>query len=74
LKPQIALRYGRPVVIVTAFEPDAPLNLDSSTMTALDAFRGGFDFAALLNDSWLQRDHRTEERDVDGDGELPEPR
>ena len=62
------------MALVTVFRSDAPVNPDSSLVTALDALRGDFDFTALPEDDWLQRDRRTDARDLDGDGELPEPR
>lgn len=58
-EPQIILRHGKPVAVVSPF-PAA-----TTGMSALEALRGNFDFSATADDDWLDRDRRTEIRDLE---------
>lgn len=58
-EPQIILRHDKPVAVVT------PFATDTAGVNALQGLRGNFDFTAMPSDDWLQRDHRTEIRDLE---------
>lgn len=58
-EPQIILRHGKPVAVVSSFPAD------TVRMSALEALRGDFDFTGLPDDEWLERDRRTEIRDLE---------
>ncbi|MGY2894845.1 type II toxin-antitoxin system Phd/YefM family antitoxin [Deinococcus sp. UYEF24] len=58
-EPQIILRHGKPVAIVS------PLPAATVSMSALQGLRGDFDFTVSPDDDWLERDRRTEIRDLE---------
>jgi prevent-host-death family protein len=59
-EPQIILRHGKPVAVVSPLPPG-----NASGMSALQALRGNFDFTTFPDDDWLERDRRTEVRDLE---------
>ena len=71
-EPQIILRHGRPVVVVTAFRPDTSLEVAPRPMFALEALRGDLDFTAFPSEDWLERDRRLDPRDPDWSDEPAE--
>lgn len=61
-EPQIILRHGKPVAVVSPLSADTSPLRQTSGMTALQGLRGNFDFSDLQDDDWLDRDRRPDNR------------
>jgi prevent-host-death family protein len=59
---QIITRHGRAVARVTALPDQFSLE---QPRNALSALRGDFDFSDLPDEDWLDRDRRSDLRDLD---------
>lgn len=67
-EPQVVTRHGKPVVVVSAVTGGHPPGGRDTPIvrapSALDALRGDFDFSDMPDGDWLERDRRSDLREL----------
>ncbi|WP_104992688.1 type II toxin-antitoxin system Phd/YefM family antitoxin [Deinococcus sp. NW-56] len=75
-EPQVITRHGKPVAVVSAVKEgglpeqqqpgiEQPGKVAARGPSALDALRGDFDFSDMPEEDWLERDRRTDLRELE---------